>query len=183
MMKTRNTNIIKLLQLVLAFIALPLGATAQPDMIVEHYTREEGLPSNTVYSALKDSEGIMGNRTKAKIVKNKLAPPFKTAEFDILYGKGISKAGEIVDIAMELGLVQKSGSWFSYNGERLAQGKDNARKAIASNPELMKELEEKIKSKGDEIDLGAGEAYSLEEDDEGEGDDFDIHLIDIDGED
>ena len=132
---------------------------------------------------LKQGDEVYGNRVKCKVVKNKVAPPFRVAEFDILYGKGISKAGEIVDIAMELGLVQKSGSWFSYNGERLAQGKDNARKAIASNPELMKELEEKIKSKGDEIDLGAGEAYSLEEDDEGEGDDFDIHLIDIDGED
>lgn len=132
---------------------------------------------------LKQGDEVYGNRVKCKVVKNKVAPPFRVAEFDILYGKGISKAGEIVDIAMELGLVQKSGSWFSYNGERLAQGKDNARKAIASNPELMKELEEKIKSKGDEIDLGTGEAYSLEEDDEGEGDDFDIHLIDIDGED
>lgn len=132
---------------------------------------------------LKQGDEVYGNRVKCKVVKNKVAPPFRVAEFDILYGKGISKAGEIVDIAMELGLVQKSGSWFSYNGERLAQGKDNARKAIASNPGLMKELEEKIKSKGDEIDLGTGEAYSLEEDDEGEGDDFDIHLIDIDGED
>ncbi len=132
---------------------------------------------------LKQGDEVYGNRVRCKVVKNKVAPPFRVAEFDILYGKGISKAGEIVDIAMELGLVQKSGSWFSYNGERLAQGKDNARKAIASNPSLMKELEEKIKSKGDEIDLGAGEAYSLEEDDEGESDDFDIHLIDIEGED
>ena len=132
---------------------------------------------------LKQGDEVYGNRVRCKVVKNKVAPPFRVAEFDILYGKGISKAGEIVDIAMELGLVQKSGSWFSYNGERLAQGKDNARKAIASNPSLMKELEEKIKSKGDEIDLGAGEAYSLEEDDEGESDDFDIRLIDIEGED
>ena len=132
---------------------------------------------------LKQGDEVYGNRVRCKVVKNKVAPPFRVAEFDILYGKGISKAGEIVDIAMELGLVQKSGSWFSYNGERLAQGKDNARKAIASNPSLMKELEEKIKSKGDEIDLGAGEAYSLEEDDEGESDDFDIRLSDIEGED
>ena len=132
---------------------------------------------------LKQGDEVYGNRVRCKVVKNKVAPPFRVAEFDILYGKGISKAGEIVDIAMELGLVQKSGSWFSYNGERLAQGKDNARKAIASNPSLMKEIEEKIKSKGDEIDLGAGEAYSLEEDDEGESDDFDIRLIDIEGED
>ena len=134
---------------------------------------------------LKQGDEVYGNRVKCKVVKNKVAPPFRIAEFDILYGKGISKAGEIVDIAMELGLVQKSGSWFSYNGERLAQGKDNARKTIASNPALMKELEEKIKAKGDEIDLSAGEAYSLDEEDgaEEDSDAFDIRLIDIEGED
>ena len=120
---------------------------------------------------------------KCKVVKNKVAPPFRVAEFDILYGKGISKAGEIVDIAIELGLVQKSGSWFSYNGEKLAQGKENAKKAISSNAALMKELEEKIKAKGDEIDLSAGEAYTLDEDDgdDADGDDFDIRLLDIEG--
>ena len=89
-----------------------------------------------------------------------------------------------MDIAIELGLVQKSGSWFSYNGEKLAQGKDNARKAIAGNAELMKELENKIKAQGDELDLSAGEAYSLDEDDEdGAGDDFDIRLLDIENDD
>ena len=133
--------------------------------------------------ALKRGSEIIGNRTKVKIVKNKVAPPFRVAEFDILYGKGISKAGEIVDIAIELGLVQKSGSWFSYNGEKLAQGNDNARKAIASNEELMKELENKIKAQGEELDLSAGEAYSLDEDDDDEGDDFDIRLLDIENDD
>lgn len=84
---------------------------------------------------------------------------------------------------MELGLVQKSGSWFSYNGEKLAQGKDNARKAIAASPALMKELEEKIKAHGDELDLSAGEAYSLEDDEDGAGDEFDIRVLDIENDD
>lgn len=132
---------------------------------------------------LKQGDEVYGNRVKCKVVKNKVAPPFRVAEFDILYGKGISKAGEIVDIAMELGIVQKSGSWFSYNGEKLAQGKENAKKVISSNAELMKELEDKIKAKGDELDLSAGEAYSLDEDDgdDSDGDDFDIRLLDIEG--
>ena len=132
---------------------------------------------------LKQGDEVYGNRVKCKVVKNKVAPPFRIAEFDILYGKGISKAGEIVDIAMELGLVQKSGSWFSYNGEKLAQGKDNARKAIAASPALMKELEEKIKAHGDELDLSAGEAYSLEDDEDGAGDEFDIRVLDIENDD
>ncbi len=132
---------------------------------------------------LKQGDEVYGNRVKCKVVKNKVAPPFRVAEFDILYGKGISKAGEIVEIAMELGIVQKSGSWFSYNGEKLAQGKENAKKVISSNAELMKELEDKIKAKGDELDLSAGEAYSLDEDDgdDPDGDDFDIRLLDIEG--
>ena len=132
---------------------------------------------------LKQGDEVYGNRVKCKVVKNKVAPPFRVAEFDILYGKGISKAGEIVEIAMELGLVQKSGSWFSYNGEKLAQGKENAKKVISSNAELMKELEDKIKAKGDELDLSADEAYSLDEDDgdDPDGDDFDIRLLDIEG--
>ena len=132
---------------------------------------------------LKQGDEVYGNRVKCKVVKNKVAPPFRIAEFDILYGKGLSKAGEIVDIAMELGLVQKSGSWFSYNGEKLAQGKDNARKTIAASPALMKELEEKIKAHGDELDLSAGEAYSLEDDEDGAGDEFDIRVLDIENDD
>ena len=135
---------------------------------------------------LKQGDEVYGNRVKCKVVKNKVAPPFRVAEFDIIYGKGIAKAGEIIDIAIELGIIQKSGSWFSYNGEKVAQGKENTKKAIQDNPGLMKELEDKIKLRGKDIDLTADDAYSLDEDDDegGEdGDDFDIRLLDIENDD
>ena len=134
---------------------------------------------------LKQGDEVYGNRVKCKVVKNKVAPPFRVAEFDIIYGKGIAKAGEIIDIAIELGIIQKSGSWFSYNGEKVAQGKENTKKVIQENPELMKELEEKIKLRGKDIDLTSDDAYSLDEDDDGgeDGDDFDIRLLDIENDD
>ena len=136
---------------------------------------------------LKQGDEVFGNRVKCKVVKNKVAPPFRVAEFDIIYGKGISKAGEIIDVAIELGIIQKSGSWFSYNGEKVAQGKENTKKAIAENEALMKELEEKIKLRGKDIDLTADDAYSLDEDDDGsgdeDGDEFDIRLLDIENDD
>ena len=97
---------------------------------------------------IKDSpDNIMGNRTKVKVVKNKVAPPFKVVEFDIMYGKGISKSGEILDLGVELELIQKSGSWFSYKGEKLGQGRDSVKLILEDNPELMKELENTIKEK------------------------------------
>ena len=96
--------------------------------------------------ALKDSEGVIGNRTKAKVVKNKLAPPFKTAEFDIIYGKGISQAGCLLDIGVEKGIIEKSGSWFSYQGEKFAQGKEKARDYVNSNPEFAATLEEQVRA-------------------------------------
>ena len=94
---------------------------------------------------LKDSSGMFGNRTKAKIVKNKLAPPFKTAEFDIIYGEGISQSGCLVDLGVEFGVLEKSGSWFAYNGEKIAQGRDKAKDYIESNPEVRAEIEAKIR--------------------------------------
>lgn len=94
---------------------------------------------------LKDSNGMFGNRTKAKIVKNKLAPPFKTAEFDIIYGEGISQTGCIVDLGVEFGILEKSGSWFSYKGDKIAQGRDKAKDYLAANPEIEKEIEEQIR--------------------------------------
>lgn len=95
--------------------------------------------------AIKDGGDMTGNRTKVKVVKNKLAPPFKTAEFDIIFGRGISREGCILDLALENGLVEKSGSWFSYNGERIGQGRDTVKQYLLKNPEIMKDLEEKIK--------------------------------------
>ncbi len=95
--------------------------------------------------ALKDSDGLFGNRTKAKIVKNKLAPPFKTAEFDIIYGHGISQEGCLVDLGVEYGVMEKSGAWFSYNGEKVAQGREKAKDFLAQNPEIMLEIEQKIR--------------------------------------
>ncbi len=95
---------------------------------------------------IKDSEGkVMGNKTKVKVVKNKVAPPFRTAEFDIMYGEGISRVGELLDLAVEFDIVKKSGSWFSYGDTKLGQGRDAVKNLITDNPELMEELEEKIK--------------------------------------
>ncbi len=95
----------------------------------------------------ESADNVLGNRTRVKVVKNKVAPPFKVVEFDIMYGKGISKSGEIVDIGVELDVVQKSGSWFSYDGNKLGQGRDAVKALIEDNPELMEELEAKIKEK------------------------------------
>ena len=94
---------------------------------------------------IKDGEKVLGNRTKVKIVKNKVAPPFRRAEFDLMYGEGISKTGEIIDLGVENGLIEKSGSWFSYNGSKLGQGRESVRNLLKDNPELMEELESKIK--------------------------------------
>lgn len=94
---------------------------------------------------IKDGAEIVGNRTKVKVVKNKLAPPFKTAEFDIMYGKGISASGCIFDLAIEHGFIQKSGTWFSLNDEKIGQGRENARKYLENHPEILEELETKIR--------------------------------------
>jgi recombination protein RecA len=95
----------------------------------------------------ESADDITGNRVKVKVVKNKVAPPFKVVEFDIMYGRGISKSGEIVDLGVELDVIQKAGSWFSYSGNKLGQGRDSVKQLIEDNPELMEELEKKIKDK------------------------------------
>ncbi|MGB1103752.1 MAG: recombinase RecA [Crocinitomicaceae bacterium] len=95
-------------------------------------------------SQIKDGDEVIGNRTKVKIVKNKVAPPFKKAEFDIMYGEGVSKVGEILDLGVDHGIIKKSGSWFSYGDTKLGQGRDAVKALIKDNPELMEELEQKI---------------------------------------
>jgi recombination protein RecA len=96
--------------------------------------------------SIKNGEQIIGNRTRVKVVKNKMAPPFREAEFDIVYGQGVVKDGELIDIGVELGLIDKSGSWLSYGSQRIGQGRDNARQYLHANPEVMKELEKQIRA-------------------------------------
>jgi len=100
--------------------------------------------------AIKDREEVVGNQTRVKIVKNKLAPPFKIVEFDIMYGEGISKTGEILDLAASIGLVEKSGAWYSYNGDRIGQGRENAKNFLKDNPEIALKIEQEIRSHGKE---------------------------------
>ncbi len=100
---------------------------------------------------IKDGSSQIGNRTKVKINKNKVAPPFREAEFDILYGQGISRTGEVIDVAVELGIVKKGGAWFSYEDQKLGQGRENAKKTLEENPDLMKEIEDKIMEHKDEL--------------------------------
>ena len=94
---------------------------------------------------LKQAGEVIGNRTRVKIVKNKVAPPFKEAEFDIMFGKGISKEGDILDLATNIDVVQKSGAWFAYNGEKIGQGRENAKQFLAQHPDIMKEIDTKVR--------------------------------------
>ena len=126
---------------------------------------------------LKQGSEIYGNHVRCKIVKNKVAPPFKVAEFDIIYGQGISRSSEILDFAIELDIIKKSGSWFSYNGERLGQGKDNVRKLVEGDPALLAELEEKVRAVSAEKAL-AEEPGEFELDDE-DDDLFEIESMDV----
>jgi recombination protein RecA len=114
--------------------------------------------------AIKDGVEVVGNRTRVKVVKNKVAPPFKQAEFDIMYGRGISREGSLLDIAIDLGIAKKSGAWYTYEGEQLGQGRENAKQFLTENPEIMVELNERIRqqsglagAEGDapEVPLGA----------------------------
>lgn len=95
-------------------------------------------------SAIKEGDNVLGNQTKVKVVKNKVAPPFRKAEFDIMFGEGISLAGEIIDLGVEAGIIKKAGAWFSYNDTKLGQGRDAAKKLVQDNPELLEELQDKI---------------------------------------
>jgi len=113
--------------------------------------------------SLKQGTEVIGNRTKVKVVKNKVAPPFKEAEFDIIYGEGISKEGNILDVAVNLDIVNKSGSWFSYNGQRIGQGRENAKQFLKENIEMCKEVEKKIRENYNQAFVKSIEAHVAED--------------------
>lgn len=133
---------------------------------------------------IKKGDEVIGNETRVKVVKNKVAPPFKQATFDILYGEGISRTGEIIDIGSDLGVIEKSGAWYSYNGQKIAQGKEKAREYLASNPAVCEEIEQKIRElkgahgKGVPVASTASEEMHVSAEDEldpiGLGDDIDL---------
>lgn len=109
---------------------------------------------------IKNGTELIGNRTKIKVKKNKVAPPFKECEFDIIFGKGISRMGEVLDIAVELDIIKKSGSWFSYDGKKLGQGRDNVKKTLEENPEMLKEIEQKVMENKDALEAAASTVSS-----------------------
>jgi recombination protein RecA len=118
--------------------------------------------------AIKDKDEVVGNQTRVKVVKNKVAPPFKQVEFDIMYGVGISKTGELVDLGVKAGIVEKSGSWYSYDGSRIGQGRESAKTFLAANPEIAASIEQAIRANagqiGQNLVLNASEAAEAEED-------------------
>ena len=114
--------------------------------------------------SIKDGVEVVGNRTRVKVVKNKVAPPFRQAEFDIMYGKGISREGSLLDIGVDLGIVKKSGAWYTYEGEQLGQGRENAKQFLIENPEIMVEISERIRTT-----MGIGEPNVPNHDDAVEG--------------
>ncbi|MFN0089901.1 MAG: recombinase RecA [Acidimicrobiales bacterium] len=113
--------------------------------------------------SIKDGVEVVGNRTRVKVVKNKCAPPFRQAEFDIMYGKGISREGSLLDVGVDLGLVKKSGAWYTYDGEQLGQGRENAKLFLAENPEVMVEISERIR---EQVGIGADDAAAMTEADD-----------------
>ena len=118
---------------------------------------------------LKQDGEVVGNRARVKVVKNKVAPPFREAEFDIMYGKGISKEGNIVDLAVNLDIIEKSGSWFSYNETRIGQGRENVKKFLIENPEIKKEIEDKIRDNFNKaFEKSLGDVQETEENEEEE---------------
>ena len=102
--------------------------------------------------AIKDKDNIIGNQTRVKVVKNKMAPPFKMVEFDIMYGEGISKIGEIIDLGVQAEIIDKSGAWYSYKDEKIGQGRENTKQFLKDNPEMLNEIESKIRSNSDTVE-------------------------------
>ncbi len=116
--------------------------------------------------AIKDRDEVVGNQTRVKVVKNKLAPPFRVVEFDIMYGQGVSKTGELLDLGVNAGIVEKSGAWFSYDGNRIGQGRENAKTFLRQNPDLAQGIERKIRENAGLV----AEAMLVGDPDAGEGD-------------
>ncbi|OPZ88009.1 MAG: recombinase A [Firmicutes bacterium ADurb.Bin419] len=116
--------------------------------------------------AIKQGTDVIGNRTKVKVVKNKVAPPFKEAEFDIIYGKGISKEGSILDVAVNLDIVNKSGAWFSYNNQKIGQGRENAKQFLFENAAILNEIEAKIRENYNQAFIKSIDAHIEEDDDD-----------------
>jgi recombination protein RecA len=96
-------------------------------------------------ASIKDGDVVVGGRTRVKVVKNKVAPPFREAEFDVMYGEGISRTGDLIDLAVDKRIIEKSGAWFAYNGERLGQGRENAKQFLKENPEVCKAIEDRVR--------------------------------------
>jgi recombination protein RecA len=121
--------------------------------------------------AIKDRDEVVGNQTRVKVVKNKLAPPFKVVEFDIMYGHGVSKTGELVDLGVKAGIIEKSGAWFSFDSQRIGQGRENAKQFLTDNPSVASEIEKAIRANAGLIAqtaLGGGEANEANEANEAE---------------
>ena len=113
-------------------------------------------------ASIQEGDKKVGNRTRVKVVKNKIAPPFRMAEFDIIYGTGISKEGDILDLGVELDIVEKSGSWFSFNEERIGQGRENVRRFLVEHPDVVKNISDRVKEKlglGTKKDVSEGETH------------------------
>jgi len=113
-------------------------------------------------ASIQEGDKKVGNRTRVKVVKNKIAPPFRMAEFDIIFGSGISKEGDILDLGVELDIVEKSGSWFSFNEERIGQGRENVRRFLAEHPDVVKNISDRVKEKlglGEKKDISEGETH------------------------
>ena len=128
---------------------------------------------------IKQGGEVIGNRVKCKIVKNKVAPPFRSAEFDILYGEGISRTGELIDMGVALDVIKKSGAWLYYNGEKLGQGRDKARTLLEENKELFDEIEAKLRGMSDQIEMIEPDEFELDDEDELDDDGFDIRTLEL----
>ncbi len=115
--------------------------------------------------AIKDRDEVVGNQTRVKVVKNKVAPPFRQVEFDIMYGKGISKTGELLDLGVKANIVEKSGSWFSYDSQRIGQGRENAKTFLAENPDIADDIEQKVRAASGVVEELAGEEADKDDDD------------------